>query len=79
MFQVNLTLYVFFLQLSSHTDTHDELDFEFLGNLEGKPHILQTNIFINGKGNREQKLRLWFDAAADFHDYKVLWNPYLIL
>ncbi|KAF3796588.1 Xyloglucan endotransglucosylase/hydrolase protein 2 [Nymphaea thermarum] len=36
--------------LTSHTNTHDELDFEFLGNLEGKPITLQTNVFVNGKG-----------------------------
>ncbi|KAG6590076.1 putative xyloglucan endotransglucosylase/hydrolase protein 1, partial [Cucurbita argyrosperma subsp. sororia] len=38
---------------------HDELDFEFLGT-EGPEHILQTNIFANDTGGREQRLRLWF-------------------
>ncbi|CAN1318397.1 Xyloglucan endotransglucosylase/hydrolase protein 3 [Linum perenne] len=27
---------------------------EFLGNLENKPINLQTNVFVNGKGDREQ-------------------------
>ncbi|KAL0922250.1 hypothetical protein M5K25_006221 [Dendrobium thyrsiflorum] len=60
--------------LASDSNNHAELDFEFLGNLEGKPITLQTNVFANGKGNREQRIRLWFDPSADLHDYKILWN-----
>lgn len=65
--------------LTSDTSKHDELDFEFLGNKQGKPITLQTNVFSNGKGDREQRTLLWFDPTADFHTYKILWNQYHIV
>ncbi|KAJ4956598.1 hypothetical protein NE237_013381 [Protea cynaroides] len=65
--------------LNSQTDRHDELDFEFLGSNKGKPYTLQTNVFANGQGNREQRIFLWFDPTADFHTYKILWNQHQIV
>ncbi|XP_068667911.1 xyloglucan endotransglucosylase protein 6-like [Aristolochia californica] len=60
--------------MSSDGPTHNEFDFEFLGNTTGEPYLVQTNIYVNGVGNREQRLSLWFDPTIDFHSYSILWN-----
>lgn len=55
---------------------HDELDFEFLGNIRGKEWRVQTNVYGNGSTNfgREERYKLWFDPTEDFHQYSILWT-----
>ncbi|KAL6566018.1 hypothetical protein OROHE_005073 [Orobanche hederae] len=55
---------------------HDEIDFEFLGHIDGQNWLLQTNFYGNGSTNRgrEERYELWFDPSEDFHRYGVLWT-----
>ncbi|KAL6876316.1 hypothetical protein ACP4OV_012888 [Aristida adscensionis] len=69
----------FYLISQPEDSGRDEVDFEFLGDVDGKPVTVQTNVIINGRSFREQRLHLWFDPAADFHDYKILWNPFQLM
>ncbi|KAJ4758558.1 Xyloglucan endotransglucosylase/hydrolase [Rhynchospora pubera] len=61
--------------------THDELDFEFLGNVRGREWRLQTNVYGNGstRVGREERYDFWFDPTDDFHQYSILWTPHQII
>ncbi|KAL6981497.1 putative xyloglucan endotransglucosylase/hydrolase protein 30 [Sarracenia purpurea var. burkii] len=56
--------------------THDELDFEFLGNIRGKRWRFQTNVYGNGSTSRgrEERYYLWFDPSREYHRYSILWT-----
>lgn len=56
--------------------THDELDFEFLGNIRGKDWRVQTNVYGNGSTSRgrEERYFLPFNPTLEAHRYSILWT-----
>jgi xyloglucan:xyloglucosyl transferase len=40
---------------------------------------LQTNVFWNGTGGREQRHYLWFDPSQAYHNYSIIWNAQLLV
>ncbi|MQM21974.1 hypothetical protein Taro_055021 [Colocasia esculenta] len=56
--------------------THDELDFEFLGNVRGRPWKMQTNVYGNGSTyrGREERYVLPFDPTREAHRYSIFWS-----
>ncbi|CAI9107423.1 OLC1v1006773C1 [Oldenlandia corymbosa var. corymbosa] len=65
----------FYLISREESGIHTELDFEFLGTTGD----LQTNMFANDLGGREQHFHLWFDPSEDFHSYSILWNQHQVV
>ncbi|XP_062198476.1 probable xyloglucan endotransglucosylase/hydrolase protein 28 [Phragmites australis] len=61
--------------------THDELDFEFLGNVRGREWRVQTNVYGNGSthAGKEERYDLPFDPTDDFHHYSILWTQERII
>jgi xyloglucan:xyloglucosyl transferase len=65
----------------TYEKTHDELDFEFLGNVRGRDWRVQTNVYGNGStgAGREERYDLPFDPTDDFHHYSILWTKHRIM
>uniref|UniRef100_A0A0E0M0W3 Xyloglucan endotransglucosylase/hydrolase n=1 Tax=Oryza punctata TaxID=4537 RepID=A0A0E0M0W3_ORYPU len=65
----------------TYEKTHDEVDFEFLGNVRGREWRVQTNVYGNGStaAGREERYDLPFDPTDEFHHYSILWTRHRII
>eukprot|EP00897_Mesotaenium_endlicherianum_P010082 jgi/Mesen1/9101/ME000058S08585 len=55
-------------------NTRDEIDWEFLGNVDGNGYVVHTNWFARGVGHHEEQMYLWFDPSQAFHTYTIQWT-----
>ncbi|KAK3140151.1 hypothetical protein QOZ80_5AG0396730 [Eleusine coracana subsp. coracana] len=58
---------------------HDDIDFEFIGDVAGQPYTIHTNLFSASVGNKEVEFKPWFDATAGFHNYTISWSPCMVV
>ncbi|CAI9107462.1 OLC1v1006815C1 [Oldenlandia corymbosa var. corymbosa] len=65
--------------LLSEDKEFDGINLEILGSNIGQNFSIQTNVFVNGVGNKKHEIALPFDASEEFHEYSILWNSHLIL
>ncbi|GJM97288.1 hypothetical protein PR202_ga14206 [Eleusine coracana subsp. coracana] len=61
--------------------THDELDFEFLGNRRRHEWRLQTNVYGNGSTDRgrEERYLMPFDPTSIDHRFSILWSSRVVI
>ncbi|TVU16847.1 hypothetical protein EJB05_37004, partial [Eragrostis curvula] len=59
--------------------SHDEIDFEFIGNEAGKPYTFHTNLYATNVGNKEVEFKPWFDPTAGFHNYTISWSSCMVV
>ncbi|KAK3004267.1 hypothetical protein RJ639_017875, partial [Escallonia herrerae] len=43
------------------------------------PYTVHTNVYAQGKGNKEHQFYLWFNPTAAFHTYSIVSNPQRII
>lgn len=59
---------------------YDEIDIELFGNEILLCIIMQINIFVNGKGDREMCYNLnWFNFCDDYYEYYIFWNLVMVV